>query len=192
MKLLIILALALACISCYSQTNNETTTVPIFLSEAYDTIIGQGLTNLTVAGYGTYTPSVHKWGYGGTLIRNLPIGGGVSTGIGVGLDEYNESLYGVTAQVSLKASVRPFSGWGGWWTNVVTTPLTYIGLGTPFGSFSTTSGDLETIAAVGDALWLGRVFGADINLVGLYGTRSGLGAAGGIFYGGGVAWTWRF
>lgn len=170
----------------YSQTNN-TTTVPIFLGDVYETLIGQGLTNLSATVYGTYTPSLKKWGEGFVLMRNIPIGSGIATGIGIGLDHYDHEWYGVNAQVTLSASLRPFEGFGA--TNVVVTPFSFIGLGTPFGEESRgTAGNLETIASVGASVRLFKLAGGYMELLGTYGTRTGLGDASGTFYGGGLTW----
>ncbi len=190
---LALIALIGLCVSMQAQTTpTNTMSVPKLLGNIWDTVVGGGLTNLTVAGYGTYTSSLHKWGGGMVLTRNLPIGGGVSTGLGGGFDEYDSNWYGVTAQVGLNASTRPLAGWGGFATNIIMTPFTYIGLGTPFGSSSTTSGQLETIAAVGDMVYLGKFLSAEWNIGGSYGTRTGLGAASGTFYGALFSATWRF
>lgn len=183
--LLSLMAVGLFALSGYSQTN--TTTVPLFFGEVWNTLIGQGLTNFSATVYGTYTPSLKKWGEGMVIMRNIPIGGGVATGIGVGLDNYDREWYAVSAQVTLSASLRPFDNLGA--SNVVVTPFSYIGLGTPFGDDSHgTSGNLETIASIGAAIRLFKLAGGHLELIGTYGTRTGIGPATGTFYGGGLTW----
>ena len=96
-------------------------------------------------------------------------------------------------KLKANAATRPLANWGGNWTNVVMTPFTFIGLGTPFGGQTDgTAGNLETIAAIGDGIHLTHFLGLDLDLIGVYGTRSGLGAAGGLFYGGGLNLTKKF
>lgn len=170
----------------YSQTNN-TTTVPIFLEDVWNTMIGQGLTNISATIYGTFTPSIKEWGEGLIIMRNIPIGGGIATGVGIGLDHYSDDFYAVSAQVTLSASLRPLQGFGA--TNVVVTPFTFVGLGTPFGNNTDgTSGNLETIASVGAAVRMFKLAGGYMELMGTYGTRTGIGPATGTFYGGGLTW----
>jgi hypothetical protein len=183
----------LAAFAAQAQSTNVTS-VPNLLGTMWDTMVGQGLTNLNTTVYGTYTPKIKEWGEGIVITRNIPFGeSGIGTGIGVGVDHYSDEWYGITAQVGLQAATRPLAGWGGKWTNVVMTPFTYIALGTPFGNQTGgTAGNLETIAGVGDGIHLAHVLGMDLDLVGVYGTRSGLGAAGGVFYGGGLNLTKKF
>ena len=171
-----------------------TTTVPNLLGSVWDTIVGQGLTNLNTTIYGTYTPKIKEWGEGIVITRNIPFGqSGIGAGLGVGVDHYANEWYGLTAQVGLNAATRPLANWGGNWTNVVMTPFTFIGLGTPFGGQTDgTAGNLETIAAIGYGIHLTHFLGLDLDLIGVYGTRSGLGAAGGLFYGGGLNLTKKF
>ena len=168
-----------------------TTTLPAFLGLAWETMVGQGLTNLSETTYMTYTPSIRRWGLGEVITRNIPIGGGVNTGLGIGVDYYDSQLYALNGQVSLSADLTPISSWGTWGKTVVITPFTFVGLGTPFGG-SQASGNLETVIAAGAALHLAHVFGADFSLVGVYGHRTGLEKASGAFYGGGPTLTWKF
>lgn len=186
LSLIIGLSLIGVSVTSPAQTNT-TTTIPIFLGDVWNTLVGQGLTNLSATIYGTYTPSLKQWGEGFVLMRNIPIGGGVGTGIGVGLDHYDNEFYAVSAQVTLNVSLRPFEAFGA--TNVVVTPFSFIGLGTPFGENDHgTSGNLETIASVGAAVRLFKLAGGYMELMGTYGTRTGLGPATGTFYGGGLTW----
>lgn len=196
-SILSVLALALLAFSASAQTNtvaatNATTTVPEFFTQAWDTMMGQGLTNLSVTTYGTYTPSVKEWGGGVVVSRNIPLGHGIGTGIGVGLDYYERNFYAVNGQVSLEADLTPFSGFGSWGSNIVVTPFTFVGLGTPFGSASTANGNLEALAATGAALHVAKIIGADFSVLGIYGSRTGIDAASGVFYGGGLDLTWKF
>jgi hypothetical protein len=196
-RLILIAVIGLACLSTQAQlqTNqpSASTDVPTFLGTVYDTVIGQGLTNLAVTGYGTYTPALKKWGGGMVLTRNIPLGHGIGTGIGVGLDYYDRQFYAVNAQVGLQATLTPFSNWGEFGKQIYVTPLTYIGLGTPFGEGSgSAKGDLETIAAVGANLHLAKVLGGSLGIIGVYGTRTGLGAASGTFYGAALDLIWKF
>lgn len=164
-----------------------------FLGTVWDTLVGQGLTNLSVTAYGTYTPSLKDWGYGVVLFRNLNLGGGFGAGVGVGVDQYQSQWYGLTAQATLKADTAPFSGWGTWGKNIIVTPFAGLALGTPFGSNTGgTAGNLETIAFTGAGVRLFKALGGEVALDGIYGTRTGLGGASGIFYGGGVTWLFRF
>src|ERR1022692_4814946 len=136
----------------FGQVNTNstpvTTDMPTFLGDVWNVAMGQGMTNLSVTTYGTYTPSVKQWGGGLVLTRNLPLGRGVSTGVGIGMDYYASNFYALNGQVGLQADIRPLSSFGGFATNIVVTPFSFIGLGTPFGSGSgTASGNLETLAA---------------------------------------------
>ena len=195
-KLLLALSLVgLLALPAAAQTNTapKSTTVPIFLGQVYDTMIGQGMTNLDVALVETYTPSLKKWGSGLVVARNLPIGGGVSTGIGLGVDYYDKNFYALSGQISLKADLTPFSNWGSFGTNIIISPLTYVGIGTPFGGGTRdTGGGLETVLAAGGCLHLAHVLGGDLGLLALYGDRQGLGKASGQFYGGGLNMLWKF
>lgn len=199
-KLLITLSVVCAC--AYTslgqvQTNTVTptpigtTTIPILLGSTWDTLVGQGMTNLTVATVATYTPSLKEWGGGLVIARNLPLGGGISTGIGLGVDYYAKNFYAVSGQLSLEAATRPFASWGGMWTNIVFTPYTFVGLGTPIGG-SESSGNLETIIAAGGSIHLMKLLGGGLNVTALVGDREGIGSASGEFYGGGLAQVWRF
>lgn len=164
-----------------------------FLGTVWDTLVGQGLTNLSATVYGTYTPSLKDWGYGVVLFRNLNLGGGFGAGIGVGVDQYQSQWYGLTAQATVKADTAPFSGWGTWGKNVIITPFAGLALGTPFGSSTSgTAGNLETIAFTGASVHLFKALGGAVALDGIYGTRTGLGGASGIFYGGGLSWVFMF
>lgn len=177
------------CVTGYSQTN--TTTVPQFMTDVWQTLVGEGLTNLSATIYGTYTPSIKEWGEGMVLMRNIPLGKGVSTGIGIGLDHYADQWFAVSAQVSINAAMKPFEGFG--WTNLVVSPFSFIGLGTPFGDKAEdTTGNLETIAAIGTAVRIVKVGPGYFEAVGVWGTRTGLGAATGTFYGGGLNYTIMF
>lgn len=181
-----LLAAGALALSGYSQSTN-TTTVPQFLTDTWAVLFGQGLTNLSATIYGTYTPALKEWGEGFVLMRNIPLGRGVATGVGIGLDHYADEWYAVSAQVTLNASLRPFEGFG--WTNLVVTPFTFVGLGTPFGSQTEgTSGNLETIASIGAAVKLAKLGPGYLEAVGTWGTRTGIGAATGTFYGGGLTY----
>lgn len=191
---IVILALAFG---VQAQTNtppatNTSITVPQFFSEVWETVIGAGLTNLSVTTFGTYTPKNHKWGVGEMVTRNIPIGGGFGTGVGVGVDYYGGNLYAVNANVGLNAEMRPFSTFGGFASNIVMVPFTFIGLGTPISGASNSNGDIETIAAAGAMFRIAKILGGNFELGGVYGTRSGIGDASGVFYGGLVDLTWRF
>lgn len=175
----------------YSQTtngpvNDQVTTPPQFLTDVWNVLFGQGLTNLTTAAYGTYTPSIKTWGAGFQVMRNIPMGHGVGTGLGIGVDYYDKNLYAVAADVGLNATMKPFGG------NFYMTPFTFIGLGTAFGGSSNADGNLETIAAIGVAFRVVHVLSADFDILGIYGTREGLGDASGVFYGTGASLTWKF
>lgn len=178
------------CATGYSQTNT-TTTVPQFLADTYQFLIGEGLTNLSVTAYATYTPSLKEWGEGLAIMRLAPLGSGIYTGIGIGLDHYMKQWYAVTAQATLGASLRPLQAFGA--TNFIMTPFTFVGIGTPFGEDSEgTSGNLETIASIGAAFRLAKLGPGYLEFMGTYGTRTGVGGATGTFYGGGVNYTIRF
>jgi len=170
----------------------KTTTAPGFLTDVWGVIAGEGMTNLSASVYGTYTPALKEWGGGFALDRNIPLGGGVSTSVGIGLDYYDDQFYSVAGQLSLQAAIRPLAGFGGWATNIVVTPFGRVGLGTPFGDGSINSGSLETIEAVGANIHLVKLFGGHLGAFGMYGTRTGLGDASGTFYGGGINWCKRF
>ena len=185
-----IVTLALA-FGAQAQTTN-TITVPQFFDSVWNTLIGDGLTNLSVTTFGTYTPKNKQWGVGEMVTRNIPIGGGFGTGIGVGVDYYGGNLYAVNANVGLNAAMRPLSTFGGFFSNIVVVPFTFIGLGTPISGASTDNGNIETIAAAGAMVRIAKIIGADFELGGVYGTRSGIGDASGIFYGGLLDLTWRF
>lgn len=171
---------------------NTTTTVPQFLGDTYQFLVGQGITNLTVTTYGTYTPAIQKWGGGLVLTRNIPLGGGLFTGVGMGIDYYDKHFYAINGQVSLQARLKPFSSWGTFGDKIILTPFTYIGVGTPFGQQADQANNLEAIAAGGAALHLAKVLGGDFSVSGIYGTRSGLGDASGTFYGAGLNLGWKF
>lgn len=175
------------------QTNMTTITIPQFFTEAWDTMLASGLTNLSVTTYGTYTPSIKTWGAGVVVTRNIPIGGGVNTGIGLGIDYYDTQWYAVNAQVGLNADMAPLSAFGGFATNLIVTPFTFIGIGTPFGSQTAgTAGNLETIVAGGAILHVAQVLGGQFGIGGAYGTRSGLGQGSGVFYGALLDLCWKF
>lgn len=183
-----------AALTASEPTNavGPTVDVPTFFTDVWGTLMGQGLTNLSVTVYGTYTPSISAWGSGVVVTRNLPLGEtGLGTGIGVGLDWYDSDLYAVNGQVSLNANMLPFKTWGKWGANVVMTPFTYIGLGTPI-SGTKHNGDLETIVAVGSMFRVAKLLGAYAEVGGVYGTRTGLGNASGTFYGPLFDLTWKF
>ena len=194
----ILLAVSLLALPAFSQTNtppamstNDVTTVPQFFSDIWNLTFAPGLTNLSVAVLGTYTPSVKEWGGEVAVIRNIPIGGAVGAGLGMGLDYYGGDLYGLNIQTSVKATMTPLSSFGTWGKSILVTPFGAVALGTPF-SGSNDNGDLETIAMTGAAVRLAKVFGADFELLGVYGTRAGVGDISGVFYGGGLDLTWRF
>lgn len=200
-KLFVTISVACACaFASFSQTNtaptlptdNGYTSVPGLLTTTWDTLVGQGMTNLAVAAVATYTPSLKEWGGGVVIMRNLPLGGGISTGIGLGLDYYARNFYAVSGQLSLQADVKPFAAWGGFFTNVVMTPFTFVGLGTPMGGDATTPGRLETIVSAGATFHIMKLWGGDLGVTGMYGTREGLGEASGAFYGGGLVQVWKF
>lgn len=194
-KLILTIALAVSCLTGYSQApeaSTNSTTVPEFLGTAWNFAIGQGITNLGVTTYGTYTPALEKWGGGLVITRNIPIGDALATGIGIGLDYYDHQFYALSGQVSLQANLRPFANWGTFGEKIVITPFTYIGLGTPFGDNANNTGNLETIAAGGMALHVAKVLGGSLSINGIYGTREGLGDASGSFYGGGLTLFWKF
>jgi hypothetical protein len=109
----------------------------------------------------------------------------------MGVDWYDANFYAVSGQVALQADLTPFSSWGSWGKKIVVTPVGFVGIGTPFGSTSV-NGNLETIAAAGANVHLAKVFGGNLGVGGVYGTRSGLDAASGVFYGGFLNLTWRF
>lgn len=189
----ILLAATAIAFAGYSQqdTNVQSyTTIPNFLGDSWNFLVGEGLTNLTITGVGTYTPALKKWGGGVVLTRNIPIGEGVATGIGLGVDYYDRNFYALNGQVSLQARIRPFATWGSsesnFWRQVEFTPHTFIALGTPFGGGGQETGNIETIEAGGAALKLLTFKGGRLSLEGLYGTRQGLGEASGTFYGGGL------
>ena len=199
MKKLLALVTLVAALPVSAQTNGvmvtnlTTISVPTFFSEAWNTMLGQGLTNLSVTTYGTYTPSIKTWGAGLVLTRNIPLGGGINTGIGIGVDWYDQQWYAVNAQVGLSADMAPLSAFGGFTTNLIVSPFTFIGIGTPFGNQTQgTAGNLETIVAGGAILHVAQVLGGEFGIGGAYGTRSGLGAASGVFYGGLLDLTWKF
>lgn len=190
-RLLLSLIMAVSiCVTGYAQTNT-TTTVPQFLADTYQFLVGEGLTNLSVTAYGTYTPSLKEWGEGLVLMRLAPLGSGIYTGIGIGLDHYMKQWYAVSAQVTLGASLRPLEAVGV--TNFIMTPFSFVGIGTPFGEDANgTSGNLETIASVGAAFRIAKLGPGYLELLGTWGTRTGVGNATGTFYGGGVNYTIRF
>lgn len=187
-RLLPLLLLAAGLTAGYSQVTNGTTTVPEFMGSVWNTLIGQGLTNLDVAIAGTYTPSTKYWGEEVVLTRNIPIGNGVAAGISVGYDHFGRTSYALEGGVMISAALRPFATFGGWATNVVTTPFGFTYLGTPFAGQASA---LETVAGLGYSVHLFRWAGADWGILGLYGTRQGI-QGGGTFYGGGVSALWRF
>lgn len=200
-KLIAALTVSFALIfGAQAQTNTPPATnivgtvgVGEFLGTAWNTMIGQGLTNLSATIYGDYTPSLKKWGYGLVVMRNLNIGGGFGVGLGAGIDEYDSQFYGLTAQATLNAATTPFAGWGTWGKSIVVTPFGGLALGTPFGSSTSgTSGNLETIEFVGANVHLFKALGAEWGVTGIYGTRTGLGTASGTFYGGGLSAIWKF
>lgn len=205
--LLSLLAVGVLTLTGYSQTNlppvpptgtldtNIVGTIGVseFLSQSWNTMVGQGLTNLSVTLYVTDTVKLNKWGYGVVLLRNLNLGGGFGAGIGVGVDQYDNQWFGLNAQASVKADTTPLAGWGTWGKKVVVTPFGGIALGTPFGSSSSgTSGNLETIAFTGASIHLFKALGGEFAVDGIYGTRTGLAGATGTFYGGGLTWIYSF
>ncbi len=169
----------------------STITVPQLLSTFWNFAVGQGLTNLSVAYVETYTPSIKSWGETINVIRNVNLGGGINGGMGAGFDCYKGNFYAMNAQATISATMTPFSSFGGFMAKARVTPLTYVGLGTPI-SGSVANGNLETIAATGAAIYIANVIGADLNILGVYGSRTGLGDASGVFYGGGLSLTWLF
>lgn len=190
-KFLALLAAGLFGFAVNAQDTN-TTTVPQFLGNTYQFLIGEGITNLTVTTYGTYTPSIKSWGGGLVLTRNLPLGEGVFTGVGMGIDYYHQDFYALNGQVSLEARLKPFSNWGSFGDKIVMTPFTFVGIGTPFGEESNQAKNMEAVAAAGVALHLAKVLKGDLSVSGIYGTRTGLGDASGSFYGAGLNLGWKF
>lgn len=191
-----LLAATALTIAGYSQPTNYTT-VPEFLGNSYNFLIGEGMTNLTVTTYGTYTPSIKEWGAGLMLTRNIPIGGGLAAGVGMGVDYYARNFYAISGDVSLQARIRPLVGWSGgntnsFWSKIELTPFTFVGVGTPFGGGAENTSNIETIEAAGAALYLAKVAGGRLSVSGIYGTRQGLGDASGNFYGGGLNLHWDF
>lgn len=170
----------------------RTTDTAGFLGDVWDILVGPGGTNLSGTVYGTYTPSIKKWGEGVILMRNIPLGQGIGTGIGIGVDRYADSIYAVAGELTLNYAIRPLAGFGGWATNIVTTPFGYFGVGTPFGGSASTGGSLETISAAGLSLHLAKVLGMSLEAQGMYGTRTGLGDLSGPFWGGGLTLIRRF
>lgn len=201
-KLLVTLLVVGACaFTSLGQTNTVTSdgtnvvdgtfqTVPNLLGSLFDTVVNPGLTNLSVAMVGTYTPKLEEWGASVVVMRNIPLGGGISTGVGLGVDYYAQNFYAVNGQLALQATTRPFAQLGGFFTNVIFTPFTFGGIGTPIGSEA--SGSLETILAVGGTIHVMKLLGGSLDVMGMYGTREGIGEASGAFYGGGLVNTWKF
>lgn len=198
MKKLIALLTLIAALPVAAQTNGvmatnlTTVTVPEFITTIWNTTLGEGMTNLTVATSGTYTPSLHAWGWEFALIRNIPLGGGFGAGIGAGIDYYQRNFYALNLQLSLQADMRPISGFGGWATNVVVTPISLVGVGTPFGGQTGDANNVETFIAGGAVVHLLALGPGELGVGGMYGTRTGLGAASGTFYGAILSWTASF
>lgn len=189
-----LLAATVLTVAGYSQETNFTT-IPNFLADTWNFMVGEAQTNLTVTAVGTYTPSLKKWGGGLVLTRNLPLGAGMATGVGIGIDYYDRNFYALNGQVSLSATIRPFGTWGAtnsFWREIELVPHTFIAVGTPFGGSANDTGNLETIEAGGMALHLATVLGGKLSLEGVYGTRQGLAEASGTFYGGGLNLHWKF
>ena len=166
-----------------------------FAGDIYNFTLGDGLTNLHVAFIETYTPSLKKWGSAVVVGRNLAIGDtGLSAGLSVGVDAYDKNFYALNGQISLQADITPLSTLGSWGTNIVLSPVAYMGSGTPFGGQSSGASAVEFVTAGGFGLHIVTIPGikADFKLVGLYGNRQGLGAASGVFWGGGGDFSWKF
>lgn len=197
--------MALFTISVFAQsTGMETnlTTIPGFIENAYQTLIGQGLTNLSVSEGVSYTPGANEWGEFTTIHRNLAIGGGAFVAPGIGLEYYAHNWYSLQLQTSLGVDLTPLSGWtnvlGSTIGNVVVTPITTVGTETPFGGGSVSSG-MGAFAAAGGLIHLLTIPGinSDFSIGGTIGTRTGLNSSdptknlNGKFYTGFVNLTWK-
>ena len=170
----------------------KTTDAPTFLHNVWDVIAGPGLTNLAISLKATYTPSLKSWGGDFFVDRNIPLGSGVYTGIGIGLSYFNRQFYAVEGGPTLGAAFRPFASWGGWGTNIVITPYGRVFLGTPFGSDAANAGSLMTVEEAGMMVHVAKFLGGDIEAFGCYGNRQGVDAASGSYYAGGGQWIKRF
>lgn len=193
------LAITLLGVVGYSQvTDTNSTTVTGFGQQVADLILGPGLTNLEFAGGVTRNVNNNNWGEFGVLTRNIPLGGGIATGIGVGIDHYNKEFYALSGQLSLKADIRPLASLGtnnsfySFLSKQVLTPFGYVGIGTPFGSSSQSTSSPETVEATGLSYSVANLSWAQFKLFGMYGTRQGIGDASGPFYGGGLAAVFKF
>lgn len=183
-------------------TSPATMTVPGFLTLAYQSLIGAGLTNLSVTEGISYTPSAKQFGEFTAVHRNLAIGGGAFVAPGFGIEEYAGQWYSLQLQTTLGVNITPLSGWtpvlGKTIGNVVVTPIATIGSETPFGGGGASG--FGAFVATGGAVHLLTVpyLKSDLSIGGTMGTRTGLNSSdptknlNGKFYTGFFSLTWLF
>lgn len=191
-----VLAVTLLCVTGYSQTNTQT--ISGLGQQVADTLFGPGMTNLEFAGGATKNVNNNKWGEFAVLTRNIPIGGGMAVGIGAGVDHYDNKFYSLSGQLSLKSDITPFASLGtnnsfySFLSKQVVTPFGFVGIGTPFGGNAQSTSSPETVEAAGLSYSVVSAKWIQLKVLGMYGTRQGIGDASGAFYGGGLAAIFKF
>lgn len=180
------------------------TTVPQFLTDSWNTMIGSGLTNLAFTAGATYTPAAKEWGEFITLHRNLNIGAGAFVAPGVGVEHYASQWFGLQLQTSLGVNLTPLQGWtnvlGQKIGNTVFTPITSVGAEIPLGAGTDGAGGLGAFVFAGGSIEVlkGSGLRPGLELGGGVGTRTGLTSSipgkdfNGKFYSGFASLLWKF
>ena len=172
-----LLIVILAIFAGYSQA--QTNTIPPVsaldvspsiahgLSEIASAVETSGLstaTNYAAEAYLTYMQSAPKGDrIGGGLLIVYDISAHIGTALGV---DYLGQFSLISGNVTLKLPTHPFSGFGGFWTNVVVTPFALTGAGKPL---SGTGAGISAIEDVGAYIGFGKLWGGQFNLGGCYG-----------------------
>ena len=180
------------------------TTMPQFITDMYNVAVGSGLTNFSFTTGVTYTPSAEALGWFMALHRNLAIGGGAFVAPGAGLEFYGGSWYTLQLSTTLGVDLRPLIGWtnvlGSTIGNLVMTPITSIGMETPFGGGSGSISGTGAFIVAGGAVRLFTVpwLKSDFSLGGTVGSRTGFSSSdpsknfNGKFYTGFATLLWKF
>lgn len=140
-------------ISLIAVTVCLATSTKAALLEDISTGLGN-VTNWAVATYGTYAPDSPKK-YGGGLLAVYNVNN--NFGAGIGVDVLGSQFNMVSGDLTLKASIHPFTFLG--WSNVVATPFLLAGIGTPMGGAGKANGNVSTIAGAGTALDVFKIKG---------------------------------
>jgi hypothetical protein len=184
-KILFLLALELAMFNnLRAQTLVDTNLNPPSISgglmETYEALAASGLataTNYAVEPYLTYAPnapSANRIGGGILVVYNVS----QFVGAGIGAD-YLGQFSLVSANMSIKLPLHPFTFLGGSWTNVALVPFALAGVGTPL---SGTSAGFAAITDTGAYISFGHLWGGDFNAGACYGRWDNAGAYSGPRY----------